>query len=90
MLSMLLGTLGLEKLADRPLPGFFATQLSHAPWVGFHFEDLILPAFLFIIGVSMAVSDEKRRERGQGYGQRLLHVLKRSAACLPWDFFCPG
>ncbi len=44
MLSMLLGTLGLEKLADRPVAGFFTTQLSHAPWVGFHFEDLILPS----------------------------------------------
>jgi heparan-alpha-glucosaminide N-acetyltransferase len=86
MLSMLLGTLGLEKLAGRPVPGFFATQLSHAPWVGFHFEDLILPAFLFIIGVSMAISDERRRERGQGYGQRFLHVLERSAALFALGF----
>ncbi len=86
MLSMLLGTLGLEKLADRPLAGFFTTQLSHAPWVGFHFEDLILPAFLFIIGLSMAISDEKRRERGQGYGQRFLHVLKRSAVLFALGF----
>jgi len=78
MLSMLLGTLGLEKLAGRPVAGLLYNQLNHVPWVGFHFEDLILPAFLFIIGVSMAVSDEKRRARGQSRRERFRHALRRS------------
>jgi heparan-alpha-glucosaminide N-acetyltransferase len=86
MLSMLLGTLGLEKLAGRPVVGFFFNQLNHVPWVGFHFEDLILPAFLFIIGVSMAISDEKRRERGERFRQRFLHALRRSAALFALGF----
>jgi len=86
MLSMLLGNLGLEKLAGRPVAGFLYNQLNHVPWVGFHFEDLILPAFLFIIGVSMAISDDKRRARGQGGRERLLHAFRRSAALFALGF----
>jgi heparan-alpha-glucosaminide N-acetyltransferase len=86
MLSMLLGTLGLEKLAGRPAAGFLFNQLNHVPWVGFHFEDLILPAFLFIIGVSMAISDERRRARGQSRSERFLHALRRSAALFALGF----
>jgi predicted acyltransferase len=86
MLSMLLGTMGLEKLAGRPVLGFIFTQLNHASWVGFHFEDLILPAFLFIIGVSMAISDDKRRQRGQSGGRRLLHALRRSLVLFALGF----
>lgn len=86
MLSMLLGNLGLEKLAGRPITGFLYNQLNHVPWVGFHFEDLILPAFLFIIGISMAVSDDKRRARGEGRRARFLHALRRSAALFALGF----
>ena len=86
MLSMLLGNLGLEKLAGRPVAGFLYAQLNHVPWVGFHFEDLILPAFLFIIGVSMAISDDKRRARGQGRRERFLHALRRSAVLFALGF----
>jgi len=30
-----------------------ADQLSHAKWEGFHFEDLIFPMFVFMVGVSL-------------------------------------
>ncbi|MDP2982758.1 MAG: hypothetical protein Q8O92_05460 [Candidatus Latescibacter sp.] len=86
MLSMLMGTLGLAKLSDYPVLGFFYTQLTHVPWVGFHFEDLILPTFLFIIGVSMAISDQKRRQCGDSSRQRLLHAFKRSVALFALGF----
>jgi heparan-alpha-glucosaminide N-acetyltransferase len=86
MLSMLMGTLGLEKLSDNPVLGFLLTQLSHVPWTGFHFEDLILPSFLCIIGISMAISDRKRRERGDNPRQCLLHALKRSAGLFALGF----
>lgn len=86
MLSMLLGTLGLEKLSGTPVLGFLYTQLNHVPWVGFHFEDLILPAFLFIIGVSMAISDEKRRRCGQSARRRFLHAFERSVLLFALGF----
>lgn len=86
MLSMLLGNLGLEKLASLPVARFIYSQLNHVPWVGFRFEDLILPAFLFIIGVSMAISDDKRRARGEGTRGRFLHALRRGAALFALGF----
>ncbi|MDP2984739.1 MAG: hypothetical protein Q8O92_15580 [Candidatus Latescibacter sp.] len=86
MLSMLMGTLGLEKLSGYPVLGFLYTQLNHVPWVGFHFEDIILPTFLFIIGVSMAISDEKRRQKGHSYRQRFLHAFERSIVLFALGF----
>ncbi|HDY88399.1 MAG TPA: hypothetical protein ENH82_09865 [bacterium] len=78
MVSMLIGTFGLAKLAEHPLWGFFYGQLRHADWRGFHFEDIILPWFLFIIGLAMSFSYEKRQKLGQSYGQILSHVIKRT------------
>ena len=31
-------------------------QLEHVPWEGFHFEDLIFPLFLFLVGVAIPLS----------------------------------
>jgi len=77
MLSMLAHTLGLEKLAHIPAVGIVYTQLTHAPWRGFHLEDLILPSFLFIIGIAMSLSARRRIERGESEKTRLLHALRR-------------
>jgi heparan-alpha-glucosaminide N-acetyltransferase len=79
MFLMLVGTFGLEKVGYFPAAEFLHTQLSHADWVGFHFEDLILPAFLFIIGVSMELSDRKRRARGDSVRARFAHMAGRTA-----------
>lgn len=80
MLSMLAGTLGLKELAHLPAAGVVYTQLTHAAWEGFHFEDLILPAFLFIIGCAMSLSFEKRRSQGATQQELTVHALKRAAA----------
>ena len=85
MVSMLMGTLGMQKLAHLPVVGFVYTQLTHAPWRGFHFEDLILPSFLFIIGIAMALSLEKRRGRGEDSRVILGHSIRRFIA-----LFCLG
>jgi predicted acyltransferase len=34
----------------------FAGQFEHVDWLGFHFEDLIFPLFVFIAGVSLTFS----------------------------------
>ena len=39
-------------------------QLAHAPWNGWTFTDLIFPFFLFIAGVSMALSLRRQLEAG--------------------------
>ncbi len=85
MFSMLLGTFGLKELSHYPIIGFIYTQLTHASWRGFHFEDLILPWFLFIIGAAMGLSDAKRQKSGEIYRVRLTHVTKRAIT-----LFCLG
>lgn len=86
MFSMLVGTFGLEKVSYAPVAGFLHTQLSHADWAGFHFEDLILPAFLFIIGVAMELSDRKRRSHGESFRARFGHMARRAAVLFGLGF----
>lgn len=73
----------LESLADvwpGPVTQTIKTQLEHVEWQGFHFEDLIFPLFLFIVGVVLPFSISRRRERGQSSVLIHLHILKRAAA----------
>lgn len=55
----------------------FRDQFEHFPWEGFCFFDLIMPLFLFMIGVSLPYSLAKRVERGQSRAQIYAHVLAR-------------
>ncbi|MFB3903588.1 MAG: acyltransferase family protein [Acidobacteriota bacterium] len=58
------------------------TQLTHHPWNGLHFWDLVQPFFMFIVGVAMPFSIGKRLERGDSYGAVFAHVVKRSVILL--------
>lgn len=53
-------------------------QLEHVHWGGVHFEDLIYPLFLFIIGIVLPFSLVSRHERGQSRSRLYLHYLTRS------------
>jgi predicted acyltransferase len=55
-----------------------AKQLEHPAWTGFHFYDLIMPLFLFIMGLSMPFSITRRVERGDSRRKLYLHVIRRS------------
>ena len=48
-----------------------ADQMEHAEWVGFHFEDLIFPLFMFISGVAIPFALVSKLER---------HVPKKELA----------
>jgi predicted acyltransferase len=52
-------------------------QFEHVPWEGFHAWDLIMPMFLFVVGVVMPFSFNSRLQRGQTKKQIYLHVIKR-------------
>jgi len=54
-------------------------QLEHVDWAGFHFLDIIMPLFLFIVGAAMPFSFRKRRALGDGNRQLYAHVVKRVA-----------
>jgi predicted acyltransferase len=73
------GALGsaLRGLHGGPLVRLAANQLSHAPWEGFRFFDLIFPLFVFIMGVALTFSLE-RAVAAEGRGPALLRVVRRA------------
>ncbi|MGE5623489.1 MAG: acyltransferase family protein [Methanocella sp.] len=68
-------------LAALKLPGAAAVsrQLSHSAWNGLTFYDLIFPLFVFMTGVSLVFSLQKRLERGDDRWSIIRHVLTRTA-----------
>jgi len=68
---------GLAALTGWPVLEWWADQMEHTDWHGFHFEDLIFPLFLFIAGVSMPFSLKKRQERGDSRSRIYFHLMQR-------------
>src|SRR5215475_13311610 len=58
-----------KQFPDNGVWHFLGYQFSHTPWVGCSFWDLIQPAFMFMVGVSMAYSYASRAVRGATYRQ---------------------
>jgi len=57
-------------------------QLHHVEWAGFHFEDLIYPLFIFLLGAVMPFSISRRLERGESRTRVHLHIVKRTAGLI--------
>jgi predicted acyltransferase len=74
-LEGLFGKLDPEKTGS--VVKFFHEQLSHVPWEGLHFWDLIQPFFMFIVGVAMPFSLSRRWARGDSWKKTFKHVLLR-------------
>ncbi len=51
---------GLDNIFHGRISGFLKVQMDHVDWFGFHFYDIIMPLFLFLVGVSMVYSYRKR------------------------------
>lgn len=88
MVLLMLDSTGLYKhLVSDTKPGTFShsltIQLTHYPWHGLHFWDLIQPAFMFIAGTAMAFSLTKQTTQGGSWNQQAKHAFKRSW----WLFF---
>ena len=66
---------GLHTIFNNPATAFINSQLKHAEWEGFRFEDLIFPLFLFIVGLVLPFSISHRTNRAKLF----LHIIKRSA-----------
>ena len=56
--------LALTVLIAGPLPEWLTEQFRHPPWDGFSVWDMIMPLFMFTVGVVMPISFAKRIERG--------------------------
>ena len=69
------------QLKENPESWFWSImkfQTSHAEWVGGGYWDMIQPAFMFMVGLSMAYSYVKRQREGQSYRRMLGHAVSRS------------
>ncbi len=69
----------LSKVWKNPFTETIKDQLEHVSWDGFHFEDLIFPLFLFIVGIVLPFSISRRKEQGASAGNLYFHIVKRAA-----------
>jgi predicted acyltransferase len=61
--------------------------LLHAEWNGWTPTDLIFPFFLFIVGISLHLSFESRRNKGASRGELMKHALRRAVIIYAIGFF---
>ncbi len=69
--------IGLGTLTGWPVLQWWAGQLEHVEWDGFHFYDMIFPLFLFIAGISFPFSLAKRISMNESRKSIYTHVFKR-------------
>ena len=69
----------LAKASDNTLLNVVSNQMEHVDWIGFHFYDLIMPLFLFMVGMSIPFSVSKRLSLGDSKNKIYRHAIKRSA-----------
>ncbi|MGM5468963.1 acyltransferase family protein [Flavobacteriaceae bacterium LMO-SS05] len=54
-----------------------ANQFSHPEWFGFHFYDIIMPLFLFVVGVVIPFSMERRVQETGNKSRLYPHLIRR-------------
>lgn len=77
----------LKLFPENTLAHAFVVQFTHHPWNGLRFWDLIQPFFMFIVGVAMPFSLNKRLAMAGEKKKVTLHILKR---CLLLFLFGTG
>ena len=68
----------LANVWPNPVTFTIRRQFGHVQWEGFHFEDLIYPLFLTLIGVVLPFSLSRRSAQAESLARQYLHFLKRS------------
>lgn len=74
----------LNHAFGNPFTRFLSNQFVHSKWHGLHFWDLLLPAFMLIAGVALALSYRKQQQMGYTWRHSFIKVLKRSFWLLFW------
>lgn len=69
--------MGLDNVFHNKITQFINEQLNHVEWFGFHFYDIIMPLFLFLVGVSMVYSYRKRLSTEKSKSKLWQHTIKR-------------
>jgi len=70
--------------------GHLNEQFAHAEWAGFRFYDFIFPLFLFLIGMAVPLSIERRRARGDRSVTIVRHALVRFAGMVFFGWWIHG
>ena len=77
----IIGGGGLIELLAKCFPSawlqLIATQMEHAQWIGFHFEDLIFPLFMFISGVTIPIAILSKLAKGTPKRDLILKIARR-------------
>lgn len=69
---------------------FVYSQWEHGEWVGWGFWDLVMPSFIFMVGMAMPFSHARRVRDGETSGQIFRHVLMRAAILIALGIFLMG
>ena len=69
----------LNEGAQNQFTQVLATQFEHPEWFGFHFYDIVMPLFLFVVGVVIPFSLEKRVQQTGNKTGLYPHILRRFA-----------
>ncbi|MCB8994982.1 MAG: DUF5009 domain-containing protein [Bacteroidales bacterium] len=67
----------LDNVFHNRISAFLKTQMDHVEWLGFHFYDIIMPLFLFLVGISLVFSTRKRISRGESDKSLWRHTIRR-------------
>jgi len=78
------------KLFADPLPPWLARQFNHVEWEGFTAWDLIMPLFMFVVGVAMPFSIGKRLARGDRRASIYAKALCRAAVLFVLGMIAQG
>jgi len=78
LLGVALPAAWLERI-NPSLPNWetFTYEMDHAAWEGFTAWDLVMPLFLFVVGVAMPLAFAKRMEQGQGKLSLYVRIIRR-------------
>jgi len=71
-----------QHFPDDPWWGFLSRTFTHAQWSGCTLWDLVMPFFIFMVGVSMPYSYAARRKRHDTPVMLLTHAVERSVTLL--------
>lgn len=81
---------GLRDLSkNNSFIGAIHKQLQHVDWEGFHFEDLIFPMFVFIVGASLVFSLTRTIEE-KGRSGAVVRIIRRAVILYALGIFMYG
>jgi predicted acyltransferase len=79
----------LPKLCGDRFTGRLASEMKHCEWQGFNFLDLVLPLFIFLVGVSVVFSLRKALAR-DGRRAALIRIVRRTVLLVLLGVFYSG